>query len=96
MEKTYRLLEHTKPMTRQEIKALYDGCWVYIVNARFTEGHGFIDGIPVVAGTTAYDGVEDGIYEQFKDPRYGNRYGMVLLHDKFLSSLTSSSRRQAV
>ena len=96
MEKTYKFVEHTQPLTRSEIETLYDGYWVYIINARFTETRGLIDGVPVIIGEMAYDGAEDGIYEKYKDSKYEARYGMVLLHDSFISSLVSKERGLAV
>jgi len=94
MEKTYKLVEHTEPMTSQAIEELYDGYWVFIVNARFTETNGFIDGIPVVIGAVPFDGIKDGIYDKFKDPKYENRCDMVLTHNKFLASLLAKERGQ--
>ena len=96
MEKTYKLVEHTEPLTEKEIETLYDGYWVYIVNARFTETKGFIDGVPVIIGDRPYDGVEDGIYDKYKCPEYDTRCGMVLTHDKFIASLLGRERRAVV
>ena len=96
MEKTYKLVEHTEPLTRKEIEELYDGYWVFIVNARFTETNGFIDGVPVVIGAMPFDGVKDGIYDKYKDPKYDTTCDMVLLHDKFISSLLTKERGLAV
>ena len=96
MEKTYRFVEHTKPLTEKEIETLYDGYWVFIVNARFTETNGLIDGIPVIIGDMPYDGVEDGIYDKYKDAKYDIQCDMVLTHDKFLASLLGRERRIVV
>ena len=96
MKKTYRFVEHTEPLTRQEIEMQYDGYWVFIVNARFTETNGFIDGIPVIIGKIPYDGVEDGIYDKYDGEEYGNQCDMVLTHDSFISSLFADERGLAV
>ena len=96
MEKTYKFVEHTEPLTRLEIKALYDGYWVFIVNARFTETNGFIDGVPVIIGAKPYDGVEDGIYDKYNGFEYDIQCDMVLTHNKFLVSLLTKERGQAV
>ena len=96
MEKTYKFVKHTEPLTRPQIKALYDGYWVFIVNARFTETKGFIDGIPAVVGEIPFDGVEDGIYDKYDKPEYGIQYGMVLTQNPFLVSLINKERGVAV
>jgi len=95
MEKTYELLNHTEPLTQDEIERLYDGYWVYIVNAEFSDAHGFIGGIPVVIGKIPFDGAEDDIYSKFDKPKYGEHCDLVLLHDSFISSLASSGSETA-
>ena len=65
MEKTYKLLDNTEPMTMAEIRRLYTGYWVFIIKAKFTDTGGLIDGIPVIIGAVPYDGVEDGIYDKY-------------------------------
>ena len=40
MEKTYRLLDHTEPISYEEIERLYDGYWVFIIKAKLTETGG--------------------------------------------------------
>jgi hypothetical protein len=90
MEKTYKLLEHTEPMTEKEIRRLYMGYWVYIVKAKLTETGGLIEGIPVVIGAVPYDGVEDGIYEKYKSDEYVERYGKSLRYNKDLQYIISS------
>ncbi|MCL2225936.1 MAG: hypothetical protein FWB96_13290 [Defluviitaleaceae bacterium] len=87
-KKTYKLLSHTEAISKEEIKSLYDGYWVYIVKAKFTEARGLIEGIPVVIGSVPYDGVDDGIYEKYKTDEYVERVGISLRHGPgFISSL---------
>ena len=90
MEKTYKLLDHTEPMTEAEIRQLYMGYWVYIVKAKLTETMGLIEGIPVVIGAVPYDGVEDGIYEKYKSDEYVERVGKSLRYNKDLQFIISS------
>jgi len=90
MEKTYRLLDHTEPMTEAEIRQLYMGYWVFIVKAKITETMELIEGIPVVIGAVPYDGVEDGIYEKYDTDEYEERYGMSLRYNKDLQFIISS------
>ena len=86
---TYRIVDHTEPMTREEIKQLYDGYWVYIVNSEFTDTNGFIRGIPAVIGAFPYDGAEEGIYTKFKEEKYEDRCSLVFTHNQFIASLPS-------
>ena len=81
MEKTYKFVNHSAPISEAEIRRLYDGYWVYIVKARFTETGGIVEGIPVIIGEAPHDGVEDGIYKQYKTSEYTERVGLSLLHD---------------
>jgi hypothetical protein len=88
MEKTYKILANEKVMTDDEIRRLYKGYWVYIVKAVFDENNVFISGIPVIIGTKAHDGAEDGIYEKYKSHEYDERTNLCLLPNRgFISSL---------
>jgi hypothetical protein len=86
--KTYLELNHTEPMTVEEIERLYDGYWVYVVKAEFKEGtRRLVSGIPVVIGTMAFAGSEDGIYKKYKTEEYAPRKEVILLNDNFISAL---------
>jgi len=86
--KTYKILNHTEPMSEAEIEHLYDGYWVYVVKAKLTETGGLIEGIPVVIGAEPFDGVEDGIYDEYKTAEYAERCDISLRHNVgFISSL---------
>jgi hypothetical protein len=88
MGKTYRLLEHVEPLHIDEIRRLYEGYWVYLVKATFGEFGELLSGVPVVIGSMAADGAEDGIYEMFKAEEYDVRADLNLLPNKgFISSL---------
>jgi hypothetical protein len=88
MEKTYKLLNHTEPISEAEIELLYDGYWVFIVKAKCTETGELIEGIPVVIGAVPYDGVEDGIYDKYKSVEYDECLGRSLRHNRgFISCL---------
>ena len=88
MEKTYTLLNHSEPISNEEIRHLYIGYWVYVVKAKLTDTGGLIEGIPVIIGSRPYDGVRDGIYEKYKTDEYNVRFGMSLRHNRgFISSL---------
>ena len=59
MASTYKLLNHNEPLSVEEIRKLYSGNWVYIVNSEFSSGRNLSSGIPVVCGDCAYAGAED-------------------------------------
>jgi hypothetical protein len=87
MEKTYTILNHDNPMSRDEIRQMYRGHWVYVTNAVFNEYNGLVSGIPAVIGTRPFDGVKDGIYEKYDAAAYGERTDMNLLPNRgFISS----------
>ena len=85
--KTYLELNHTKPLTIDEIRKLYDGFWVFVVKAELTEERELIKGIPAVIGTMAYAGSEDDIYDKYDKPEYFPHDEVILLNDYFVSSL---------
>jgi hypothetical protein len=88
MEKTYKILDHDRPLPVGEIRTLYRGHWVYIVNAVFNNSNGLISGIPVVIGAKPFDGVSDGIYDKYDADKFGERTDMNLLPNKgVISSL---------
>jgi hypothetical protein len=88
MGKTYKILNHTEPMTDGEIRQMYKGHWVYVTNAVFDEYNGLVSGIPVVIGNRAFDGVKHGIYDKYDAEEYGERTDMNLLPNRgFISSL---------
>ena len=87
MEKTYKFLNHSEPLPADEIRRLYNGYWVFLVNAEFSDINGLISGIPVIIGAGAYDGVEDGIYKKYMTNEYEPRADLSLLPRGFISSL---------
>ena len=95
MSKTYKLLDHTEPVSMSEIRRLYEGYWVFIVKAKLTKTGGLIEGIPVVIGTVPYDGVEDGIYDKYRSDEYIERVGKSLRYNKDLMSLLRIVRGEA-
>ena len=88
MDNTYKFLDHTEPLSVEEIKKLYKGYWVYLVKAEFSKNNALLGGIPVIIGAIAYDGAADGIYEKYKAEEYGESTDLNLLPNKgFISSL---------
>jgi len=92
MEKTYKLLEHTKPLSIDEIRSLYKGYWVYVVNATIGDHGKILSGIPVIIGQTTADGAEDGIYTKYRSDEYNQRVELNLLPNRgFISSFRPSA-----
>ena len=75
----YEIIKSPQMLTKKEIDQLFDGKWVYIVNAKFTPNEMLIEGTPVVIGDAPFDGVEDGIYNQFDSDDYGDSCSYTLL-----------------
>jgi len=88
MKKTYKLLDHTEPLSIDEIRRLYKGYWIYIVKAQLGEHGKVLSGIPVIIGQIAADGAEDGIYTKYRSDEYNVRTSLNLLPNRgFISSL---------
>ena len=86
--KTYLEVNHTEPLTADEIDELYDGYWVFIVKAEFAEGtRRLIRGIPAVIGTMAYAGSEDDIYDKYDKSEYLPHDEVILLNDNLIPTL---------
>ena len=71
----YRVIppEDRKEYTWYELQEIFDGKWLYIVNTQFSDGNGFIKGTPVVVADSELEGIETGIYKEFKTR---NGYGV--------------------
>lgn len=75
----YEIIQNPKRMLIQEIDNSFDGKWVYIVRCEKSEGNKTIAGIPVVIADSPFEGVEDGIYNQYKNDEYGYTLSYTLL-----------------
>jgi len=89
MEKTYKFVEHehSEPLSMDEIRKLYRGYWVFMVNVTFSETREILSGKPVIIGLRQYDGAFDGIYDKYDAPEYGVTTDRSLLTNKFITSL---------
>jgi len=84
----YQIIENPKMMTKEEINNEFDGKWVYIVKAKFTESKSLIEGMPVIFADTPFEGNNDGIYEQYDAKEYVARYACDLCHyEPFIPSV---------
>jgi len=72
----YRIIppEERKEYTHDELREIFDGKWLYLVNSQFTGGNGLIKATPVVVADNELEGIEEGIYKEFKTK---NGYGVI-------------------
>ena len=81
----YTILDNAEMLTREEIKANYDGKWVFLTNCEFTRGSRLIRGIPRVVADKQSEGVGEGVYDFYKDSElFGETYGLNLMHFDYL------------
>ena len=66
--------EERKEYTWEELRDIFDGKWLYLVNSQFTDGNGLIKATPVVVADSELEGIEEGIYKEF---RTKNGYGII-------------------
>ena len=84
----YIIIDNPKVLTKDEIEKEFDGKWVYIVKAKFTDSKSLVEGMPVVVADSPFEGNEDGIYEQFDSKEYVTRYACDLCHyEPFIPSV---------
>ncbi|MCL2198272.1 MAG: hypothetical protein FWB80_05070 [Defluviitaleaceae bacterium] len=95
MDKTYKFVNHENPLPMEEIRQLYEGYWVFLVNANFSETMELLSGRPVIIGARQYDGALDGIYEKYDSPEYGITADKSLLTKKFITSLRAAGALNA-
>jgi len=71
----YRVIppEERKEYTWEELRENFDGKWLYLVNTQFTKSHKMIKGTPTVVADSELEGIEEGIYKEF---RTRNGYGL--------------------
>ena len=63
--------DEQREYTLVQLKNIFDGKWVYLVHAEFTNARGLIKAIPVVVADSELEGVEEGVYEKYKNENYG-------------------------
>ena len=81
----YTLLNNAEMLTIEEVNAKYDGRWVFLTNCEFTPGSKLIRGIPRVISDKQYEGVDNGIYDIYKDiEQFGESCGYNLLDFDYL------------
>ena len=56
-----------------QLQEKFDGKWVYLVHAKFSNSHGLLKAIPVVVADSELEGIEDGIYRLYQSEEYGRK-----------------------
>jgi len=71
----YRIIPESKlqEYTFEQLQDKFDGKWVYLVWAEFTDAHGLIKATPVVVADSELEGVEEGIYETYHCESFGRK-----------------------
>ena len=73
-----QLIENPVYMTIDDIKATYNGKWVYIVKCNTASGNELLGGYPIVVADTLFEGDME-FYDQFDGkefaPRFYRNYG---------------------
>ena len=71
----YRIIPENerKEYTFEQLKEYFDGKWLYLVNAEFTDAHRIVKATPVVVADSELEGIEDGIYKPFRAKGFGSK-----------------------
>jgi hypothetical protein len=69
----YQIIENPVRMTFDEMWDAYDQKWLFLVNCEYNKYSRLLSGVPVITADRTYEGVPEGIYEQFKDKCYAPR-----------------------
>jgi len=71
----YRIIpnDERREFTFSQLQEKFDGKWVYLVHAEFSNLHGLQKAIPVVVADSELEGIEDGIYKPFHSEEYGRK-----------------------
>ena len=63
----YTILDKAELLTFDEIKAKYDGKWVFMTNCEFSDSNALVHAIPRIIADRKWENYDDGIYEVYKD-----------------------------
>ncbi len=77
----YEIIENPKIMEAAEIDKVFKGKWVYLVQVDQTAHGKLIKAMPVVVGDAPFEGVEEGIYDEYDKEGYGTTLSYTLLEN---------------
>ena len=86
----YTILDNAELLTFAEIKAKYDGKWVFMTNCEFSDGNGLIHAIPRVIADRKWENYNGGVYEVYKNKEIYGETTDVAFYDlgSFIGSIT--------
>ena len=86
----YTILDKAELLTYDEIKAKYDGKWVFMTNCEFSDGNGLIRAIPRVIADRKWESSDTGIYTVYDDEKLYGETTSVPFYDlgSFIGSIT--------
>ena len=66
-------LEEQREYTFAQLQEQFNGKWIYLVHAIFSNSHGLLQATPVVVADSELEGIEEGIYEPYRSSSYGRK-----------------------
>ena len=76
-----KILKNPAYMTYEEILKKFAGKWVLVTNCVYSEYNQVVGGIPVAEADSAFEGQEDGFYDEYKNPKYSPRMSKDMNYD---------------
>ena len=76
-----KILKNPTYMTYEEILKKFAGKWVLVTNCVYSEYNQVVGGFPVAEADSAFEGQEDGFYDEYKDPKYSPRMSKDMNYD---------------
>ena len=86
----YTILNEAELLSFAEIKAKYNGKWVFMSNCEFSDGNGLIRAIPRIIADRKWDSYDEGIYEIYNNKELYGETTDVPFYDlgSFIGSIT--------
>ena len=93
----YTVLDKAELLSFDEIKAKYDGKWVFMTNCEFSSGNKLLNAIPRVLANNQYEGLDEGIYDVYKNKElYGESVSYTLYDIEYLIKNISIIPKESV
>jgi len=68
-----KIIENPTYMTYEDMEEKFNGKWVLIANCVYGEFRKFLGGTPVAVSNIPFKEQDNGLYNEFKDPKYAPR-----------------------
>ena len=66
-------IENPVYMTSDEMKAMYQGKWIYIAKCIMEDGNELVGGVPIVVADEPFEGASDAFYDRFRSKEFAPR-----------------------